>query len=547
MSVILKWKSGANATSYQVWRHTADVSGSATMIADNVAGTRYEDTTATAGVLYYYWLKAKNSLGTSAFSTPSISITGTLRAPRDVVATLTSDTETAITWAAVTGAATYLVQRSTTAAFTSPSTVGTTAGTTINDTTGDADTAYYYRVIARNANTPSGDSAPSLLAIGYRSEATPAAPGAIAATDNEEDQITVSWSIVSGAQVYDVYQNTVNNSATATLIATVANVLSYADTSVTRGTSYYYWIKARNYTGSSAFTLAAVGISPALASPSSVGATDDQNGFIEVTWFTGTGFITGYKIWRNTVNNSATATAIATVGGSTLIFVDDDAGLAADTAYFYWVTALEGATDGGFSGWDEGMMTSTISAPSAPTGVSASGDRPDKVRVSWAGSVGASSYSVWRYTADTSGSATQIATGVLDLYYDDTSASVGVTYYYWVKATNTGGTSGFSFSDSGVRNSDGIRGASLSSSGNYDHNYTLDVGGTINLSWSFSTKADRIRIYNNAGTMVGDTGCVTGTGTLYNIGVTAGTVRVLVDADCAAVGGAASLWSFTTT
>lgn len=63
--------------------------------------------------------------------------------------------------------------------------------------------------------------------------------------------------------------------------------------------------------------------------------------------------------------------------------------------------------------------------------------------IQWTASVGATSYKVFRHTSNSSGSATQIGT-TSSVSYNDTTAAAGTTYYYWVKATNSAGDSGFS-------------------------------------------------------------------------------------------------------
>jgi hypothetical protein len=92
-------------------------------------------------------------------------------------------------------------------------------------------------------------------------------------------------------------------------------------------------------------------------------------------------------------------------------------------------------------------------APAAPTNVAATdGAFNDKVRVTWTAVTGATAYEVWRSTTNSSASATKIsATDITTATFDDTTAVLGTTYFYWVKAKNTGGTSAFSASDSGYR------------------------------------------------------------------------------------------------
>jgi hypothetical protein len=100
-----------------------------------------------------------------------------------------------------------------------------------------------------------------------------------------------------------------------------------------------------------------------------------------------------------------------------------------------------------------GTLSVTINhqaAPSPPTNVQASdGTYVDKVQVTWTASSGATSYGVYRAA---SRRGTKVAIGTTsDTTFDDTTASVGRTYYYWVIGTNVYGASGFSAYDTGYR------------------------------------------------------------------------------------------------
>jgi hypothetical protein len=82
--------------------------------------------------------------------------------------------------------------------------------------------------------------------------------------------------------------------------------------------------------------------------------------------------------------------------------------------------------------------------PTPPTGVLASeGIHADRVRISWNAPTGpiAISYEIWRNTKKESSSASKIAE-VTSLSYDDASVAARTTYWYWVKAKNSVGTSG---------------------------------------------------------------------------------------------------------
>ncbi len=64
--VTVTWDDVTGETGFGIWRHTADVSGSAACIGSVVADVlTYDDTTAAAGQTYYYWVRATNSTSAS--------------------------------------------------------------------------------------------------------------------------------------------------------------------------------------------------------------------------------------------------------------------------------------------------------------------------------------------------------------------------------------------------------------------------------------------------------------------------------------------------
>ncbi len=69
------------------------------------------------------------------------------------------------------------------------------------------------------------------------------APSGVSATDSNSSSITVTWNAASQAERYDVYRHTSNNSGSATLIGNTTGT-SYADSSASPGTTYYYWVTA---------------------------------------------------------------------------------------------------------------------------------------------------------------------------------------------------------------------------------------------------------------------------------------------------------------
>jgi cellulose 1,4-beta-cellobiosidase len=86
----------------------------------------------------------------------------------------------------------------------------------------------------------------------------------------------------------------------------------------------------------------------------------------------------------------------------------------------------------------------TIAAPDAPANLTASnGPGRKKISLSWDASSGATSYNVYR-SDSSSGSFSNIATGVTSTGYSNTGLANGSTWWYYVTAVNSGGESGSS-------------------------------------------------------------------------------------------------------
>ncbi|MEM7312761.1 MAG: hypothetical protein AAF497_06385, partial [Planctomycetota bacterium] len=97
-------------------------------------------------------------------------------------------------------------------------------------------------------------------------------------------------------------------------------------------------------------------------------------------------------------------------------------------------------------GWEQ-----VIPAPDTPTGFTVTNDRSDGVQLNWDSVSGATTYSVYRHTADDFGNATQLATGVTATNYLDATSLAGTNYFFWVTAANSGGESPAGTAAQGLR------------------------------------------------------------------------------------------------
>ena len=125
-----------------------------------------------------------------------------------------------------------------------------------------------------------------------------------------------------------------------------------------------------------------------------------------------------------------------------------------------------------------------VAKPSAPTGMAATdGTLRNQVKVTWEEVASAESYLLFRHShADTSQA--ELLTTVTGTSFEDTSATPGVTYYYWVQTVEGELVSDLSRSDSGFRKENT---APVADAGD---DQTMDAGARVMLDGSGSRDAD---------------------------------------------------------
>ena len=276
---------------------------------------------------------------------------------------------------------------------------------------------------------------------------TPGAPGkpVVAASDGTSTaQVALSWADVAGETGYAIRRNTVDTYASATVLDTIAaGSTSYNDTTADPGQLYYYWVTATNAGGSTASD--SNDGYRRLAAPANVAATDGSStATITVTWDAATG-ATGYHVFRDTDSDPAGATGL---GPQASGFTDAPT---PGQLYYYWVVASNNTSS---STGDLSTANAGYRKLATVTDVAATENQSDRVTVTWGNVAGETGFGIWRHTADVSGSATCIGSVLADvLTYDDTTATAGTPYYYWVRATNStsASLSDFSASDQGMK------------------------------------------------------------------------------------------------
>jgi fibronectin type 3 domain-containing protein len=134
----------------------------------------------------------------------------------------------------------------------------TTAGTKITTVTSPyiqtglaASTTYYYVVTAVNAAGQSIASAQVTAATNAPVVTVPTAPTGVTATGGT-NQVSISWSAVSGATSYNIYYSTTSGVTTANGTKISGATSSYVQTGLAASAIYYYIVTAVNSAGESA-------------------------------------------------------------------------------------------------------------------------------------------------------------------------------------------------------------------------------------------------------------------------------------------------------
>jgi fibronectin type 3 domain-containing protein len=271
----------------------------------------------------------------ASFEFPSCSSTPTPPpAPVNLTATA-GNAQVTLTWSASSGATSYNVLRST-ASGGPYSQVATGVTTTTSTDTGLTNGQTYYYVV--QAVNSAGPSANSNEASATPTCALPAAPAGLSATPGDS-QVSLSWTVVSGATGYNVKRST--NGSSYVTIAYGWPTTSYTDPGLTNGTTYYYVVSAVSSCGEGANSTQVSATPSAVtvpAAPTGLTATAGPGAKkITLSW-TGSSGATSYNVKRGTTSGGPyTTIATTTATGFTNI------GLTSGKTYFYVVSAVNSA------------------------------------------------------------------------------------------------------------------------------------------------------------------------------------------------------------
>jgi len=486
--VRITWDAIAEAASYRVYR--AQTENGTKLFTGYTTDLTWDTDLTTPGVLYYFWVQpcsaSLNCEGYSDYDTgwEPLSAPGSLTASDG-----TSSAGVDLDWTGVEGAQTYDVYRSTSSGSLG-SVIASTFVSEYEDNTAVVTQQYYYQVKA------CGD--PGLVCSltsnqdgGWRALA---APANVLATDGAyTDKVRVSWSSVSGATSYKIYRGygpSDNNSQVGT-----TSSLYFDDTPVAPGVTLYYWVKACTVSSCSPYSTSDTGgIAPSMNGYSVVASDGGYENLVRITWGIPTG-TTSSNIYR-----AETSDGPKSFLGSVSTGVYSDTTAIYGTNYYYWIKPCsESYGCGDFSSYNIGWVD-----PGPPGNVQASdGIYSDRVAITWDAVHWATSYEVYE-TSSEGGAKTLVGTSATNSL-NDLIVTYQNTYYYWVKACNASGCSGYSDYDTGYAKIPAPQ--NVRSDGNTNR---------VDIFWDSVSDATHYEIYRATSEGGAKTLLGTETGVLYN-------------------------------
>ncbi len=298
-----------------------------------------------------------------------------------------------------------------------------------------AATLYYYSVQATNIYGVSYKSSP---AVAFTFEAPPPVPASLSATAISTNSISLHW-LNSGTNVegFIIWRGVSSGSITQQIGTVSMSTTTFTNTGLAASSVYFYAVQATNHHASSSKSAAASArtFDPPPGTPTGLTATALSSNSVKIVWTKPSGIVSNYYLWRGTNATNVTTLACilpANTPGYT------NTGLAAATTYYFSVQAKNGGSSSPKSGI---VSVRTLDGPpGAPKNISVRATAPTRAVLSWfKGSTNTSGYIVYRSLNSSSAFApvTSLSSNVLN-YVDNVHS--GMTYYYYVKATNTSGS-----------------------------------------------------------------------------------------------------------
>ena len=297
-----------------------------------------------------------------------------------VTPTVALTPEIDLSWLAIPTALTYKIERSTDQGVTWGTLVASQAGLTYADKTVVPDAAYKYRVTALDGSEQSVATVTSVITTYLP------APATLTATNASAAEVDLTWPSVKDVASYKIERSTNAGTAWTTLVAAQAgSSTSYADTTVSAGSSYMYRISAINAGGFASNTTSSSSILTIPAQPTLTDTVTSSTS-VALSWVAVTGG-SNYKVETSTDGGNTWAAAPLQ---TTLTYT---ATTIPNLAYKFRLTAID--TGGNSVPSPVITVNTTLPAPTLFTAVGSATSNTE-IDLTWHAVTNATSYKIER-------------------------------------------------------------------------------------------------------------------------------------------------------
>ncbi len=236
----LKWSTVYNVVSYNV--HRAKSKDGTYFNLGNVKSPNMNNTSVDIGIKYWYKIEAVLENGEKRWSEPVSVVAGVVsdKLLPPTISVSDKDGKPYLKWVHIDGATEYVVYRSTTKDFKDTDYTYTTSNTSLKNENALNGNIYYYKVVAVAADERNNSESSNIVEFKMPKLSTPVAKVEKNPEYNNAPQ--VKWDRVAGAVEYEVYRAKSLKGEYQLIYTT--DKISYTNTDVKKGQSYYYKIKA---------------------------------------------------------------------------------------------------------------------------------------------------------------------------------------------------------------------------------------------------------------------------------------------------------------
>ncbi|MFA5795446.1 MAG: fibronectin type III domain-containing protein [Candidatus Brocadiia bacterium] len=269
------------------------------------------------------------------------------------------------------------------------------------------------------------NSKPSEESLAGSSAPLPSAVSSLRASANYT-AITLDWQDNSNSEDGVKIERSTDGVSFTQLALTGADVITYVDSGLAPGVTYYYRVRAYNSNGDSMYSNSASAGTPALpAAPANLVAVVVSASQINLNWADGTADETGFRLERSADGTGFVMCAV--LPANTVSY--SDSGLNDATLYYYRVRVRNPSGDSDYSG-----VASAATPFSSPSQLNSAVINYAGVNLAWTDNSGKEDgFQVERKTGS-GGAFVQIAqTGANAVTYSDTGLMDGTVYSYRVR------------------------------------------------------------------------------------------------------------------